>query len=1690
MTAQNALLVLSYKNLSAAEKKEILIKAGVISADQELIGENALLAKSNISLSGTFGIIARKAAMSAAAILSNPITWLVGAVAATTIAIKKMNEAVEEGRDKAQELGSEFADISQELDSYKEKITELTDKIKDQKSSIETVVDSRRQLGKIQDELVNKYGHEAEVINAVTDAINGQSDAINNLFNTVSADEWQKVMNQINNTGFWANAANWRDNYKDQVDRIEHELFNETYSLTAADSRISVEQRKYFKSLLTERGWTYNEDNMFMQYTGSREKALNDILDIQQELSKKFGDDLSKVLSKTLTDSYNSINEVYEKYKEFKDQFVLNSVIFNPQYMLQNGEANGDYLANVLLGLEEEYEAYISAANEDAQKAALQGLANHLREIFSEENIPQLVKDYIKQLFPTIFTEEDTKITQIENAKNLARNKAYDSLYAEASGSMNRTDQEKFREATGFDKKYNAFIEEYKIDSEEELELLDAYIAKYKDLDKAFSRYAQDVKTESPVLDYEGKKDRSNYTADDYIEETKSNIISLGDALNKLQTKTMTSADRMALFKDFPELESRANDLEEAIGEKLVGAIDTLEKTTGKQLAPEIRQGLFELTSGALQANRTLNETFNTIKNSSSVLKEFKTTLKNGDPITESLLSSIAGLSDELDTLVAGFYGGVVTVEELYDAVEKQREVDFERYKQSYIMKQALDENYYKNAIAGHKEVVKLFNEQYKIDLRNYTSYQMAKSEVQKKILGQNMKMISLYYDIEQMQYTDAYAKLENEAKASVGHSYGEYTKVRSLINEYKQAIDDLNQIGWTDFLDELDKMTLGDFDKISGSTKDYKELFDFFERRLEIIDQSLNKLDASLEEVNGSMAKNILIAGKMNIVSKQIQDYTSALTMYENKANQELSKLSADMQEKIKNGSVSITQLIGENGEEVNKTLEEYKKWADKVNDCNVKLLELRETLRDLALEKFNNIAQDYSDQFDILGSSNDLIEKQISLFEEAGQLIGRAFYETQIEASQKQRTILEKEKAALIKEMTSALSSGYIQKGNDEWLEMAKSIQEVDSSILDVDQSIEQLQNSLLELNDKVFERLQNTFSDINSQLSNIVGMISDVDVSDESGVWSDEGLTQLGAYAQQYELARHNVEKYEEEIQKLNQSYSDGLYSTTEYIDKLSDLAQAQWEQANAAEDAKKSILELNKARVELVKEGIQKQIDAYKELIDKQKEALDQEKSIRDYEKTIAEKNKNINKLQNQINLLRNDDSAAANAKRIKLEQELADAKADLEETQYDHSVEAQKEALDKQLEDFEDARQQEIDELEEYLKDVERVQKDSFEIIKKNTDKIAKQIENIAKTHGVVISEAITNSWKSGEGAIASYGTALSSASSGFIQQIHEIEIYLVALQDEADLTADRLVGMLSAKADNLLNEFNAARDSENELIRATNLLNEALIKTLEGNYDISGIIGALKEVQNQVDETKNKLTGSTSTGNVSSSTQKAIQDTVSAVANAGVKVIPDEQVNAIKKQQELDALSFDYYYYWKPKTHEYTAEYKKLSDAVRSGDSQAAIVKNKVDNAVASYLAKEAAILKKYEGFATGVHNLNRTQFAWTQEQGNELVLSPTRNAILTKLNKGDTVLTKDQTDNLFKLSKIDPDSIFGKFGKINGVARVEAPVLSIGNVLTVNGNIDDTNAEKMKTIAMSAINTAFKKFSSEIVKR
>lgn len=651
--------------------------------------------------------------------------------------------------------------------------------------------------------------------------------------------------------------------------------------------------------------------------------------------------------------------------------------------------------------------------------------------------------------------------------------------------------------------------------------------------------------------------------------------------------------------------------------------------------------------------------------------------------------------------------------------------------------------------------------------------------------------------------------------------------------------------------LEKLQDASSGASDAAEEAEDTFEETFDFFERRVKVLEDAFGNLEAAIENVIGADAKNTLLSAQLGILDEEVNNYTDALAMYREKANEALSGLDSDLQQKIVNGAVELTDFIGEGNEEVVQAMEDYQGWADKVAECTQKLEELKTQIAELELEKFNNIVEDFTNQFDLFGDAIDLIDQQIGLLEEAGELIGESFYRAQIDQTQKQLSTLEAERNRLIDQLNESLSSGRISIGSDQWLEMQSSLTDVESSILDCQTAIEEFDNAILELHWDVFDRVQTEFGNIADELDNLAGLfddVNDITVSDGYGNWTDQAIATLGLYAQQYELAKYQVQQYADEIDKLNADYRAGKYSATEYMDKLAELTQGQWDAVNVMESMEDAIMDLNEARINESIETIEDEIDAYKELTDAQIEAIEATEELREKQETLAEKSKTVADIERQLAAMQNDTTAATVARRKQLEEELAEAKKDLADTEHDYSIEAQKDALNQNYENFEEARNAEIESLQALLEQRELLIAQSLETVKANTTLVGEQIALIAQEHGVIVSNAIITAWQSGENAIASYGATLTAQSSAFIANIMSVEYQIYDLQNQANVTAQSLAYMFSTRADTLVAQLISAYNSEANLNAMTNALQNSLINTLERGYDISSITSALSSI--------------------------------------------------------------------------------------------------------------------------------------------------------------------------------------------------------------------------------------------------
>lgn len=1357
--------------------------------------------------------------------LLKPTNLVIAGVTAMIVVLHKTNEAVEEVRERADELSNTFNNNKSDIESYKDKIEDLYKTINNSGSSLEEVTTARQTLMAVQDELIDKFGDEKETIDLVTQAIYGQSSALDELIQK----QWQETKNEFNESDMWNDFANWQEGYSDNIDRMVHEMENAWGNIKLSSSDYFGGEYDDIIKRLEESGWKYSSSSETFVKGGSVEDLYEEILNIQTLV----GDDMPENFLKSLTDDANELKATLDNYEGMWDNYILNDKIFADDNLADSWkEVNDAYT---------KYQNAVTSGDKTAIEEATSGFAASINEVLNNENVSDSVKDYFKDMYPALYREVEkwefkTNIIPEFDTSGLQGKTQADVLeMLQTEGAQDG--EGTFNSIIDSAIKYGLILDD---DTEEIQKILDLLV-EWGILQATVNDSADDYFIPEPP--------KWSFTETiKQMEIAKGKLSTLDEAYAKLfddDVNTNISTE------DFNSILDSFSDIEGLDIEKHLKAIDDAGTDVSK-----VKSAMEGLIGDYLIYGDILNNV----------------TAENKDLIV-TMLEEIGVVNAEEIALAA--LNGT-----LEDTTLKTELLALE--------KQFATEKGYELVDATIEEVNQFLNE---IEVADEVEMALAQMKLAKIQL--NDIKINTQDDINNLialaNAAGASAEAVAKAKASLQRVENEKNKKFNNIGDLKKndyaQVDKVNiELGYYDweteeldpemFMPKISPKINYDTSKNPGSAtsksiesanksasdaakksteemKDtFQELVDFFERRAKVLNDALDLLKTNLENVNGSFAKNKLIDSQIGINAEKINNYTDAMAMYTQKANEALSKLPSDIAQKIQNGSVSLVDFIGSGNEDVVEAIDDYQNWADKVADCKQELAELKQVMEDLELQKFENIAEDFQNIFDIREDKKGTIEKQIALLKESGELIGESFYSAQIDQTKKQLNSLNEQKAKLVEQMNSALASGRVTVGSEAWLSMVDELTEVDNAIIEAKTSLEEFDNAILALHTEIFNRIQEQFSNFHSELSNMEELFADFNVSDGNGNWTDEAITRLGLLAQQYELSKHSVAQYNEEIEKLNQDYLNGRYSVTEYTDRLAELTQKQWESVQVSEEASDAIYELNKVRVEEEIATIEEAIQSYENLVNSQIEALNAEKDLHDYRKSIEQTTKSKIAIERKIIALANDDSASAKAQRAKLQAELAEINEELEEKQYENSIKTQQEALEQQFEDYEAERLAEITLLEESLKEKELLISQSFETVKQNAQMIGEEITQMADRHGIEMSNSLTSAWKSGEKAIASYGVLLTAESSNFIANLINVEAQTWQLQAQANETADRLAYMFATKADNLVAQLQASYTSEANLNQMTMALRDSLINTLERGYDISSITAGFNAIAN------------------------------------------------------------------------------------------------------------------------------------------------------------------------------------------------------------------------------------------------
>lgn len=571
------------------------------------------------------------------------------------------------------------------------------------------------------------------------------------------------------------------------------------------------------------------------------------------------------------------------------------------------------------------------------------------------------------------------------------------------------------------------------------------------------------------------------------------------------------------------------------------------------------------------------------------------------------------------------------------------------------------------------------------------------------------------------------------------------------------------------------------DTKKVANNTKDAADSAKEFEETLDHIVTLIDRTERNIKNLERTATSTYETLGtrtdalksELSEITKEIDIQSKAYDRYLQEANSV--GLSEDYAEKVRNGLIDLETITDE---ELNKSISQYREYYEKALDCRDAVEELKESVKGLYEESFNNLVKEYDNMLSQIEHRKNILEGYIEQTETQGYIVSTKYYAELIKNEQSNLEDLTSKRNSLLTSLNDAVANGNIKMYSEAWYEMQQEINDVNEAIQSANTNIIEYGNSIRNIKWDVFDKLQDKISSITDESDFLIDLMSNDKLFDDKGNITEQGKASMGLHGVNYNTYMSQADQYRKEMEAIQAEIAKDPYNQ-ELVDRRKELLELQQESIIAAENEKEAIKDL-------VKEGIDKQLESLQDLIDKQGEMLDSQKDMYDWQKEIADKQKKIASLEKRLAAYAGDDSEEGAANRQDIQNQLDEAKADLEETQFERTIQETEKLLNELYDEYEQILNMRLDNIDMLIADViANVNSESSGI----RDTITTEAGNV----GYQLTESMNTIWGA-NGTIANilttYSSNFSSTMTTVQQAINDIRNYIRDAVNASDNKAD------------------------------------------------------------------------------------------------------------------------------------------------------------------------------------------------------------------------------------------------------------------------------------------------------------
>lgn len=574
-----------------------------------------------------------------------------------------------------------------------------------------------------------------------------------------------------------------------------------------------------------------------------------------------------------------------------------------------------------------------------------------------------------------------------------------------------------------------------------------------------------------------------------------------------------------------------------------------------------------------------------------------------------------------------------------------------------------------------------------------------------------------------------------------------------------------------------------------SGSEKEpTKKDYDWIETLISRINRQVSNLGKTVSATYKTWStRNNALAQELGTVNQQISAEQQAYNKYMQLANSV--GLPEGYASLVRNGTIDVSTI---QDDDLNDKIEKYQNYYNKAIEASDAVQDLQDKLAELAKTRFDNVSAQFDTQIKTIEQAKGIYQSFIDQVETSGHQVSEKYYEYLISQEKNNINVLKNEFNSLSTAMGQAVADGRIQQGSEQWNDMYLSILDVQTSIEDANKSLLEYEKNLRQLKWDRFDKTEDYISKIQDESNFLVDLMSNQTLYDKDTGKDTKYATAIkGLHAVNMNVYMAQSDDYAKEIQEIDKEMAKDPYNT-DLLERRQELLKAQQDaiaNANNERDAIRS----------LIKDGYDAQLDALQKLIDKYKNSLQATKDLYDYEKNVKEQTDSLAALQKQRQALGGDNSEETQSKIQQLDQQIKDAKSNLEDTEYQQYLSDQEQLLDTFYDETEEWLNARLDDLDGLIQQV-------IEDTNANAGNISQTIADVttgANGVGYQITSAMDAIWNSNNGftkVVSTYGDGFNIIGNSTLSSINTIKDYMAKLVQAAEAEAQRKAQEAAAQA--------------------------------------------------------------------------------------------------------------------------------------------------------------------------------------------------------------------------------------------------------------------------------------------------